>query len=727
MFTRASFSEIQTKSFNQNIKPSEFFDYIQQKNHDKIKEYFSNPDYKVWLLKDENGYTMLHKSVFNNDIETTEIIIKEAKRRLGMGKGDALAKFINDKNNDGLTALHFAANKGNIPLLKLLIDNGANVDAVTNLGKNVMHMAAEGNQPSMLIYLITEEHQSSQSVDESGSTPLHWACYAGAEEAVNFLLNLNVDINEQDKEKLTPLHLATNEGRENIVLKLLQKNADKNIPNNKGELPIDLARKKNHKRIEQILGEDDFNPLCSLELPKYYIQPKDIYKKIIILMIVIPEVVIYFFILPYLYGYHQSLINVPAFIFTLLFYFIFIGVDPGYRKNTEMEEKANGKYPLILKVNDGVDVRNYCPKCFVQKSYNITHCFICDKCVVDMSHHCFWINKCIARKNRGLYITFIVFALIYANHALFICLELLWDDVNLPYDHKLIHLYLFEKYKGFRVLGASVAGVFSLIVGLPLWFLILIESLKACGLFGKKKNTIENQLQEIILNTNEKNPDTLMTSTMVELQEEKKEFLIDEEEDNEKDLLLNGDDNNININTVAINDEEPEKTTLNSNILEDKKENNEVNVDEDNKIQLIENVEDKNDEEEVKEEEQHEEINNNQEIEDNQNQEEAKEEPQQEVNKEPQQEVNEEPQQEVNEEPQQEGNEEPQQGVNEEPQQEVNEKPQQEVNEEEQPQENNAEEQNNEEEKKEEVNEEPQNKENNEEQKQEEEEGDDGS
>ena len=74
----------------------------------------------------------------------------------------------------------------------------------------------------MLIYLITEEHLSSQSVDENGSTPLHWACYFGAEEAVNFLLYLSDNINEQDKEKLTPLHLAVNEGRENIVIKLLQ-------------------------------------------------------------------------------------------------------------------------------------------------------------------------------------------------------------------------------------------------------------------------------------------------------------------------------------------------------------------------------------------------------------------------------------------------------------------------------------------------------------------------
>ena len=489
---------------------------------------------------------MYFRSVFNSDIETTEIIIKEAKRRLGMGKGDALAKFINDKNNDGLTALHFAANKGNIPLLKLLIDNGANVDAVTNLGKNVMHMAAEGNQPSMIIYLITEEHQSSQCVDESGSTPLHWACYAGAEEAVNFLLNLNVDINEQDKEKLTPLHLATNEGRENIVLKLLQKNADKDLANKKGELPIDIARKKNYKNIERILSEDDFNPLCSIKTPNYYIQPKDIYKKFIILMIIIPEVVNYLFILPYLEGNHHTFISIISFFLSLLFYFIFIAKDPGYKKNSKIEKDANGKYPLILKINEGVDVRNYCPKCFIQKANNIKHCFICDKCVEDFSHHCFWINKCIAKKNRGLYFVFVLFTLIYANHTLYICLELLWDDINLPYETKLLHLYIFNQQKGFRVLGASAAGIFALITGLPLWFLLLIEIFKTCGLFGKKKNTIESQLQEILSSTSSKNPEKIFgESSMVELGE-KTENLIednDENEDNEKDLLLNVEDN----------------------------------------------------------------------------------------------------------------------------------------------------------------------------------------
>ena len=560
MFSRASNLDTNAKLTKQNLKTEEFFEYIQQRNTDKIKEYFSNPEYKVWQLKDENGYTILHKAVFNGDIDITTLIINEVKKRLGMSSKDSLPKFINEKTNEGMTALHYAAYKGNIPLLQFLITSGASVDAVTNLGKNVIHMAAEGNQPSMMIYLISKEHQSSQSVDENGSTPLHWACYSGAEESVNFLLNLDVNIDAQDKEKLTPLHLAVLGGREKIVLKLLQKNANKTLTNVRGELPIDLARKKNQKRIAAILDDDDFNPLCSLQTPKYYIEPKDIYKRFILIMIIVPEAINYIFILPYLKDTIETFINVPAFILCLLTYFVFIGKDPGYKKNTEIEKKSKGQYPLIVKVDEGVDVRHYCSKCYIQKANNIKHCFICDKCVEDFNHHCFWINKCIGKNNRFFYFIFILFALIYTNHTLYISLELLLDDVNLPYDNKFLHIYIFEKERGFRVLGAATVGVFSLIVGLPLWFLLLIEILKTFGLYNSKGYD-PNSLENIIRKASKKDAKDVKQE-IVELQGKEDEDALLPNEENEQ-LLKNDnknikndniDNNNIINNTIAIND-----------------------------------------------------------------------------------------------------------------------------------------------------------------------------
>ena len=555
MFSRTSNLDPSSKLTNQNLKTEEFFEYIQQKNTEKIKEYFSNPEYKVWQLKDENGYTILHKSVFNGDYEITSLIIEEVKKRLGMNK-DSLPKFINEKTNEGLTALHYASYRGIIKLLQLLIKNGASVDAVTNLGRNVIHMAAEGNQPSMMVYLISKEHQSSQSVDENGSTPLHLACYSGAEEAVNFLLNLVANINAQDKQKITPLHLAVIGGKEKIVLKLLQKNANKNITKSKGELPIDLARKKNQKRIVILLeDDDDYNPLCSLQTPKNYVEPNDVYKKFILFMIIIPEIIIYIFILPYLKGFTETFINIPAFALCLLNYFIFIGKDPGYRKNSKLEKEAHGQYPLLIKVNEDVDIRNFCPKCYTQKSNNIKHCFICDKCVEDFNHHCFWINKCIGKNNRFFYFLFIFFSLFYVNHSLYICFELLLDNVNLPYETKLLHIYLFERERGFRVLGTAIVGVFSLIVSMPLWFLFLIEILKTFGLYGRKKYD-ENSLENIVKKATKED-----AKPQLELQGKEDALLPDDE----KDQLINNNDGKNEINVP------------NNNIYESIKDDNPIN------------------------------------------------------------------------------------------------------------------------------------------------------
>lgn len=52
-------------------------------------------------------------------------------------------KWINHKTDeDGFTALHFASFRGNISLIKMLVANGADINAVNNFGINVMHVAA---------------------------------------------------------------------------------------------------------------------------------------------------------------------------------------------------------------------------------------------------------------------------------------------------------------------------------------------------------------------------------------------------------------------------------------------------------------------------------------------------------------------------------------------------------------------------------------------------------
>lgn len=136
------------------------------------------------------------------------------KVRLGINSKKIISSFINRKSTQGFTALHYASYRGNIDIVTKLIDNGAEIEVTNNRGINVIHMAAQGNQPSTLVYFKDKYFLNIQSIDEMGSTPLHWACYTGSEVAVHFLLSWNVDINAQDREGLTPLHLAVMSGND---------------------------------------------------------------------------------------------------------------------------------------------------------------------------------------------------------------------------------------------------------------------------------------------------------------------------------------------------------------------------------------------------------------------------------------------------------------------------------------------------------------------------------
>ena len=144
------------------------------------------------------------------------IMFDEMKKRLGIEANNELKRWINCQSEQGYTALHYAAYRGNIELINILISNGAQIDIMNKRGLNVMHMSSQGNQPTSLVYFKEKYQLDIHSIDGMGSTPLHWACYTGSENSVLFLLTWSNKVNVQDREGLTPLHLAVMSG--NILL-----------------------------------------------------------------------------------------------------------------------------------------------------------------------------------------------------------------------------------------------------------------------------------------------------------------------------------------------------------------------------------------------------------------------------------------------------------------------------------------------------------------------------
>ena len=558
MFSRRLTSSSKgSSSFNLNVEASEFLEAINQNDIEKAKSYINS--LKIWQIKDENGLTPLHYSVFRNNYDLTTIIINEVKKGLGISS-NKISNFINEKTNEGFTALHYAVNNGNLLIVQLLKQYGAKFEEVTNLGKNAVHIAAEANQVTMLMYLILNEALDIFCLDENGSTPLHWACYSGAFEAVDYLLSLKADINAQDKERITPLFLAVDNKRENIVRILLMNGADKNLPNKKNELPINIARKKNYVRIKNLLKDKEYNPLCTLESPPKYIEPSNIYRKLILFLIIIVELIIFILILPFLEDIYHLFVNLGSFALCLLSFIIFMYKDPGYQKNNKLIKDCGGEKnnkPLKTLLDIGMKLENYCPKCYIEKKKNITHCFICDECVLEMSHHCFWINKCIGKNNKFFYLLFIFFSFIYALESIFICSNLIFDTVTIPYIKSFFPSWIyFDIDRGFRVLGAAIVLVFSFLLSFPLFFLFMIEMFKLCGLLGKKFYE-KNKMKEL---------------GKIDIDEDKKINLLEEKE-NKIEL------NNKKINEIIIEDKNLEE---NNNSLDNEEKEYNINTKEEN-------------------------------------------------------------------------------------------------------------------------------------------------
>jgi palmitoyltransferase ZDHHC13/17 len=115
-------------------------------------------------------------------------------------KQSGVAEWVNLHSNgtDNFTALHYASFFGNILMSELLIKHGANVFAVNHLGINMVHVAAQGDQP-ISISFYENRGISINSKDNKDSSALHWAAYVGADQAIGFLIAWGADLNLIDK------------------------------------------------------------------------------------------------------------------------------------------------------------------------------------------------------------------------------------------------------------------------------------------------------------------------------------------------------------------------------------------------------------------------------------------------------------------------------------------------------------------------------------------------
>ncbi|HAY76565.1 MAG TPA: hypothetical protein DCY33_01900 [Gemmatimonadetes bacterium] len=138
---------------------------------------------------------------------------------------------VNAAQGDGMSALHWAAERGDMALLEVLLYAGAELEASTRIGHyRPLHIAARNGNVEVVKRLIESGADINSVTDPSGSTPLHLAALSGNGSVVRELVNAGADIDSREAEwQQTPLIFAASWNRLEAVVALLELGADPNL------------------------------------------------------------------------------------------------------------------------------------------------------------------------------------------------------------------------------------------------------------------------------------------------------------------------------------------------------------------------------------------------------------------------------------------------------------------------------------------------------------------
>ncbi len=183
-----------------------------------------------------------------------------ARRPLG-GGGAAIA-------GRGATPFLRAAVASDLPMMKLLLEHGADPKVVTQNGDNALHAAAG----------VRWSDTTMSTAQAAG-----FAAEADSLEAITLLIDLGLDVNTPDKQGMTPMHGAASRGANQVVRLLHSRGAKLDVMSNPdvreqtvdnepplevpGQTPIDAAldsdppRESTVRLLRELMGQDPNAPL----------------------------------------------------------------------------------------------------------------------------------------------------------------------------------------------------------------------------------------------------------------------------------------------------------------------------------------------------------------------------------------------------------------------------------------------------------------------------------
>ncbi|KAK0544456.1 palmitoyltransferase akr1 [Tilletia horrida] len=197
--------------------------------------------------RDQDGITPLHWAAINNHVGICAFLLDRGAPIDALG-GELVA-----------SPLQWAARSGHLNVMHLLLYRGADPLLQDAQGFNTLHLTTHSSAIMPLLYLLqhpafqdtgagvgsletSDTHVAPIDVpDSQGHTALMWAAYQGDGISLDILLKLGAKVNRHDHAGLTPLHWAVVKGNRLCIRKLAQAGADFWAKEREGKTARDLA------------------------------------------------------------------------------------------------------------------------------------------------------------------------------------------------------------------------------------------------------------------------------------------------------------------------------------------------------------------------------------------------------------------------------------------------------------------------------------------------------
>ena len=172
--------------------------------------------------KDKKSATVLHYAVEACDAVLMDFLLTNAKKQ-------GLDHLVNETTDNGDTALHLAAGKGLIDVVKTLCNHGATVSVFNESNETPVFLASKRNHHETVSFLLEKYPNAVNDEDSKGRTPLLIAATNGHNEVAGILLKSNSDIRHRNKNEENLIYLASSHGYHEFVTYILKYCEDENI------------------------------------------------------------------------------------------------------------------------------------------------------------------------------------------------------------------------------------------------------------------------------------------------------------------------------------------------------------------------------------------------------------------------------------------------------------------------------------------------------------------